>query len=201
MWQTCLMRDPYILKSQVVPHVPFCFDLNPMHFSAGGPSTLVWPGVFILNIKSYFNATWFLVLAMLYVSWLWMKIFEHMWPFGKLWKTGEVFSNESPSKNHQHTASSRQYFLPRAERWGEFRDVLFTRRKKRLLQYTFPMLIGSRRIHETGIVTYSCLIVMLNVGKYLPYKDATGYELQMISFSWERIHIPWKRKHMFLGYL
>ena len=24
------------------------------------------PGVFILNIKSYFNATWFLVLAMLY---------------------------------------------------------------------------------------------------------------------------------------
>ena len=30
-----------------------------------GPGT----GVFILNIKSYFNATWFLVLAILYDAW------------------------------------------------------------------------------------------------------------------------------------
>ena len=118
-------------------------------------------------------------------------------------KPVEVEAIQSPPRNHQHTASSRQHSLLRAE-LGRFEMFEFYSSKKRLLQYTFPMLIwvvvsnilyfhpylgkipiltnifhlgwnhqpviGSHRIHETGIFTCSCLIaVMLNVGEYTIY--------------------------------
>jgi hypothetical protein len=59
-------------------------------------------GVFILNVKSYFNATWFLVLAMLYATGLRSEVCEK--------RSHSVMRHEYPAKLLQTTEISVGFY-------------------------------------------------------------------------------------------